>query len=391
MKLVTAVIKPHKLDEVKTALEAFGVQGLTVSEASGYGRQKGHTEVYRGAEYTVDLVPKVRVEVLVDDADAATSSRSSSRRRRPAGSATARCGSSRSTTWCGSAPGSAGSTRSERPAHRRPPVRPRRGPCHLRAGRRRSRHSRTGSGGACSQHDDGRGRDLRRERLALAVRSTGRGRRAALAELVENALAATWAEALPGTGLRVAAGRARAAASRWPPSDRWRAATPAPPATSTSSCCTTVAAASGSRRWPTGSGTRCGTPGCASTTRSARRPSAATSPAATSPPPSACSTCVRSPATPVSWSAPGPALLTDWRGGIRRRLPEILEGWPSAPQRTARPRYLLEPDLKESRGGLRDATMLRALAASWVADCPHGEVDAAPTSGCSTSATRCTR
>ena len=70
MKLVTAVIKPHKLDEVKAALESFGVQGLTVSEASGYGRQKGHTEVYRGAEYTVDLVPKVRVEVLVDDVDA---------------------------------------------------------------------------------------------------------------------------------------------------------------------------------------------------------------------------------------------------------------------------------------------------------------------------------
>ncbi|HEY6793801.1 MAG TPA: P-II family nitrogen regulator [Kineosporiaceae bacterium] len=71
MKIVVAIIKPHKLDEVKAALEAFGVQGLTVSEASGYGRQRGHTEVYRGAEYTVDLVPKVRVEVLVDDADAA--------------------------------------------------------------------------------------------------------------------------------------------------------------------------------------------------------------------------------------------------------------------------------------------------------------------------------
>jgi nitrogen regulatory protein P-II 1 len=69
VKLITAVIKPHKLDEVKSALEAFGVQGLTVSEASGYGRQRGHTEVYRGAEYTVDLVPKSRVEVLVDDAD----------------------------------------------------------------------------------------------------------------------------------------------------------------------------------------------------------------------------------------------------------------------------------------------------------------------------------
>jgi nitrogen regulatory protein P-II 1 len=69
MKLVTAVIKPFKLDDVKNALESFGVNGITVSEASGYGRQRGHTEVYRGAEYTVDLVPKVRIEVLVDDAD----------------------------------------------------------------------------------------------------------------------------------------------------------------------------------------------------------------------------------------------------------------------------------------------------------------------------------
>lgn len=71
MKLVTAIVKPHKVDDVKAALEAFGVQGMTVSEASGYGRQRGHTEVYRGAEYTVDLVPKVRIEVLVDDVDAA--------------------------------------------------------------------------------------------------------------------------------------------------------------------------------------------------------------------------------------------------------------------------------------------------------------------------------
>jgi nitrogen regulatory protein P-II 1 len=69
VKLVTAVIKPHKLDEVKAALESFGVQGLTVSEASGYGRQKGHTEVYRGAEYDIALVPKVRLEILLDDAD----------------------------------------------------------------------------------------------------------------------------------------------------------------------------------------------------------------------------------------------------------------------------------------------------------------------------------
>ncbi|HEV8558665.1 MAG TPA: P-II family nitrogen regulator [Actinophytocola sp.] len=70
MKLVTAIIKPFTLDDVKAALEQIGVLGMTVSEVQGYGRQKGHTEVYRGAEYSVDFVPKVRVEVLVDDAAA---------------------------------------------------------------------------------------------------------------------------------------------------------------------------------------------------------------------------------------------------------------------------------------------------------------------------------
>ncbi len=69
MKLVTAVIKPHKWEDVRTALETFGVTGMTVTEASGYGRQKGHTEVYRGAEYEVALLPKVRVEIVVDAAD----------------------------------------------------------------------------------------------------------------------------------------------------------------------------------------------------------------------------------------------------------------------------------------------------------------------------------
>ncbi len=70
MKLVTAVIKPHKWEDVRSALETVGVTGMTVSEVSGYGRQKGHTEVYRGAEYDIALVPKVRVEIVVDSADA---------------------------------------------------------------------------------------------------------------------------------------------------------------------------------------------------------------------------------------------------------------------------------------------------------------------------------
>ena len=70
MKQITAVVKPFKLDDVKAALEVLGVQGLTVSEVQGFGRQRGHTEVYRGGEYTVDFLPKSRIEVLVSDADA---------------------------------------------------------------------------------------------------------------------------------------------------------------------------------------------------------------------------------------------------------------------------------------------------------------------------------
>ena len=69
MKLITAIVKPFKVDDVKAALKDFGVHGMTVSEANGFGRQRGHTEVYRGAEYEVDFVPKVRVEVLADDGD----------------------------------------------------------------------------------------------------------------------------------------------------------------------------------------------------------------------------------------------------------------------------------------------------------------------------------
>ena len=68
MKLVTAIIKPFKLDEVREALTAIGHNGITVTEVKGYGRQKGHTELYRGAEYVVDFLPKVKLELIVDDA-----------------------------------------------------------------------------------------------------------------------------------------------------------------------------------------------------------------------------------------------------------------------------------------------------------------------------------
>ena len=72
MKLITAIIKPFKLDDVRAAIAEAGVVGLTISEVRGYGRQRGHTEVYRGAEYKVDFVPKVRLEILAEDADVAT-------------------------------------------------------------------------------------------------------------------------------------------------------------------------------------------------------------------------------------------------------------------------------------------------------------------------------
>ncbi|MGZ5290716.1 MAG: P-II family nitrogen regulator [Actinomycetota bacterium] len=71
MKLVVAIVKPHRLDEVKEALRGVGVNGLTTSDVEGFGRQRGHTEVYRGAEYQVDFVPKVKVEVLCDDGEVA--------------------------------------------------------------------------------------------------------------------------------------------------------------------------------------------------------------------------------------------------------------------------------------------------------------------------------
>ncbi|BAK78278.1 nitrogen regulatory protein P-II [Pseudogulbenkiania sp. NH8B] len=68
MKLVTAIIKPFKLDEVREGLSSIGVQGITVTEVKGFGRQKGHTELYRGAEYVVDFLPKVKLEIAIDDA-----------------------------------------------------------------------------------------------------------------------------------------------------------------------------------------------------------------------------------------------------------------------------------------------------------------------------------
>ena len=105
MKKIEAIIKPFKLDEVKEALQEIGLQGITVIEAKGFGRQKGHTELYRGAEYVVDFLPKVKIEVVLARRDAGQGASKPSRRPpRPAASATARSSSPPSTRRSASAP-----------------------------------------------------------------------------------------------------------------------------------------------------------------------------------------------------------------------------------------------------------------------------------------------
>ena len=135
--LVTAIIKPFKLDEVKDALRAAGALGLTVSEVQGYGRQGGKTETFRGSEYKIDFVPKVKIEVLVESDKVDPLIEALTAAPAPARSATARSGRSRSTVSCGSAPAKSATRRSER-ATPRPPV-SRQGAAVLGArGRRRS-------------------------------------------------------------------------------------------------------------------------------------------------------------------------------------------------------------------------------------------------------------
>ena len=113
MKLVVAVVKPFKLDDVKNVLKNMGIEGMTLTEAQGYGRQRGHTENYRGAEYQVDFVPKLRVEVLVEDEQAEAVVDGIVAAAAPARSATARSGSCRPRPWCACAPASAARTPSE--------------------------------------------------------------------------------------------------------------------------------------------------------------------------------------------------------------------------------------------------------------------------------------
>ena len=249
MKLITAIIKPHKLDEVKEALEAFGITGMTVSEASGYGRQRGpqrglpRRRVHRGLRPEGPPGGAGRRHRL-----RATSSTSSSRPRRPAGSATARSGASRSRTSPGSAPASGAWTRSE-------PVHPHRIESHDHHG-----SDRTAAGPG--RHPGVQRPGCRRARREAALADFGRD----------------WLQRDLVAGHRGAAG---SRAWRSPPSAASPAARPARSATSTSSCCTTGRVPRPPRRSPrspTGSGTRSGTPARGSTTACAPSPSAAASP-----------------------------------------------------------------------------------------------------------------
>jgi len=212
-------------------------------------------------------------------------------------------------------------------------------------------------------------RDLRRERLALAVRSTGRARRSGLADLVERALVSAWERALPGTGLERQEGVALAVVG----SVARRDAGPA-------SDLDLVLLHDGRRGdavkvladrlwyplWDTG----LRLDHSVRTQSQCREVAAADLSAAIGlldlrPLAGDAALAVRARA----------ALLTDWRGGIRRRVPQLLDLLAERAARFGEAAHLLEPDLKESRGGLRDVTTLRALATSWVTDRPHGEVD----------------
>ena len=114
MKKIEAIIKPFKLDEVKESLHEVGIKGITVTEAKGFGRQKGHTELYRGAEYVVDFLPKVKVEVVLEDALVERAVEAIQQPHTPGGSATAKSSSARSMNRSASGPANAALTHSRK-------------------------------------------------------------------------------------------------------------------------------------------------------------------------------------------------------------------------------------------------------------------------------------
>ena len=312
MKLVTAVIKPHKWEDVRVALETVGVTGMTVSEVSGYGRQKGHTEVYRGAEYDIALVPKIRIEIVVDDADADDRRR----RHRRAAAQTGRIGDGK--VWVSP-------VESRRPGPHR---RPRRGRAlSTDRDRRRARRSAPPTADAlcAAAYDDAR-RPRRRRRA-------GRGRRLRPRRA--------------GAVLRPRRGAGR----------------------------TTTGVDLGAR-WPSRSGTRSGTPGPSSTTRCARcremvdgrrrRPPGRARAARPPPPrrrpqPHAAAAHHDARRSGAATPATGCPRCASWSRSRHELIGELA--------------HLSVPDLKEAEGGLRDATVLKALVATWLVDVPHVELE----------------
>ena len=315
MKLVTCIVKPFKIDEVKEALKDAGVQGMTVSEVQGFGRQAGHTEVYRGAEYTVDFVPKVRIEVLVadDDVERVTDAivgrgtHRQDRRRQGLGHR----------------------GRADHPGpHRR--ARPRRGLMH-----------------SASDLDI----DFVRGRAALLADTALQGRHFSTptATLTDAWLAQLF-ERPPATSTGVgAASRSVATGGR----SCARAAT--------STCCSCTPARPTSPSSPSASGTRSGTPGLklGHAVRTVKRGAALAADdldtatlAARRPPPRR-----RRRDSPTSWPTGCPRRSGEAGRSVAGALARL--GRRAARARAGEVAFLLEPDLKEGRGGLRDVHALR--------------------------------
>ena len=329
VKLVTAVIKPHKWEDVREALETFGVTGMTVSEVSGYGRQKGHTEVYRGAEYDIALVPKIRIEIVVDDADVddvvgivvKTAQTGSDRRRQGLGQ-------------------------------------PR------RHGRARA-HRRQGRGSALTKRSSrSRRSSLSRPRLRLL--HVARWRRGPPPERAGTA--PTEADRLLCRGVRRVRGTGQPA-WRW-----WRSAATGGASwrrTPTSTWCWCTPRASTPGRSPSRSGTRSGTAPPGSTTRCAASTRWSPRPPTTSRSRSGLLDLRHLTGDPNLTLRLRTTVLTAWRRDARDRLPALHTLVRSRHDLLGELAHLSVPDLKEAEGGLRDATVLKALVASWLVDVPH--------------------
>ncbi|CAM5651743.1 Bifunctional uridylyltransferase/uridylyl-removing enzyme [Streptomyces microflavus] len=346
MKLITAVVKPHRLDEIKEALQAFGVQGLTVTEASGYGRQRGHTEVYRGAEYTVDLVPKIRIEVLVEDEDAEQLIEVVVKAAEPARSVTGRSGASRSRPPSAYGPANAVRTPSDRRPHRTEGI------------------WVTSTEAITDSEDSGpSGYAAARLRLLQQEARSGPPRRAALAGLTDDWLTGLFTSAAARAGVRGAAlvavgGYGRGELS--PRSDLDLLLLH----DGSADAAAVAALADGIWYpvWDLG----------LALDHSVRTPGEARKTAGEDLKVQLGLLDARPVAGDLGLVASlRTAILADWRNQAPKRLPALHELCQERAERMGELQFLLEPDLKEARGGLRDATALRAVAASWVADVPR--------------------